>query len=166
MCHRTAGNSDWQLDYQLAGTVAAKSTLVTRVVTIVMICACVFVFSHVWLFVTPWTVAHQAPLLMGFRVLEWVAISSSRGSSQPRDRTHITDIQYWEPAVGRHWIGAVHDLVHFIFIITGDKTRKSQCWRKHGLILNPICFVVVVLFLLYSVFSTVSTALVTHDSAS
>ena len=23
-------------------------------------------FSHVWLFVTPWTVAHQAPLSMGF----------------------------------------------------------------------------------------------------
>ena len=36
-------------------------------------------------FVTPWTiVAHQAPLSMGFfqaRILEWVAISSSRGSS-------------------------------------------------------------------------------------
>ena len=24
------------------------------------------VFSHIWLFVTPWTVAHQAPLSMGF----------------------------------------------------------------------------------------------------
>ena len=39
----------------------------------------------------PWTVARQAPLSMGFfqgRILEWVAISSSRGSSWPRDRTH------------------------------------------------------------------------------
>ena len=26
--------------------------------------------SHVWLFVTPWTVAHQAPLSMGFSRLE------------------------------------------------------------------------------------------------
>ena len=26
------------------------------------------------------------------RILEWVAISSSRGSSQPRDRTHISCI--------------------------------------------------------------------------
>ena len=57
----------------------------------------------------PWTAAHQAPLSMGFRAwhacgpmdcsppgssvhgilqastLEWGAISSSRGSSQPRD---------------------------------------------------------------------------------
>ena len=38
--------------------------------------------SHVRLFVIPWTVAHQAPLSMGFsqaRILEWVAISFSRG---------------------------------------------------------------------------------------
>ena len=46
--------------------------------------------SHVWLFVTPWTVACQAPLSMGIlraRILEWVARPSSRGSSQPRDWT-------------------------------------------------------------------------------
>ena len=44
--------------------------------------------SCVQLFVIPWTVAHQAPLSMGFsqeRILKWVVISSSRGSSQPRD---------------------------------------------------------------------------------
>ena len=36
----------------------------------------------------PWTIADQAPLSMGFfqeRILEWVAISSSRESSQHRD---------------------------------------------------------------------------------
>ena len=40
--------------------------------------------------VTPWTVACQAPLSMGnlqARILELVAMSSSRGSSQPRDQT-------------------------------------------------------------------------------
>ena len=40
------------------------------------------------LFVTLWTLAHQAPLFMEIlqaRILEWVAIPSSRGSSQPRD---------------------------------------------------------------------------------
>ena len=30
------------------------------------ICGCVCVLSHVQLFVTPWTVAHQAPLSLGF----------------------------------------------------------------------------------------------------
>ena len=50
--------------------------------------------------VTPWTVACQAPLSMGFlklkskikikkRIPEWGAISFSRGSSQPRNWTHV-----------------------------------------------------------------------------
>ena len=48
------------------------------------------VLSHVWLFAT---VAHQAPLSMGFSRrefgMEQVAISSSRGSSWPRNQTRI-----------------------------------------------------------------------------
>ena len=40
--------------------------------------------SCVQVLVTPWTVALQAPLSMGIfqaRILEWVAVSFSRGSS-------------------------------------------------------------------------------------
>ena len=51
--------------------------------------------SCVQLFMTPWTVAHQAPLSMGIlqaRILEWVAMPSSRGSSQPRDQTQVSHI--------------------------------------------------------------------------
>ena len=52
----------------------------------------VCVLSHIWLFVTPWTVAHQAPLpgIFQARILEQVAISRSRGSSQFRVWTCIT----------------------------------------------------------------------------
>ena len=100
--------------------------------------------SHVPLFATPWTAAHQAPLSLGFsrqefwsglpfpspvcesekgkevvqscptlsdpmdcslpgssvhgifqaRVLEWVAMPSSRGSSRPRDQTHVSCSAY------------------------------------------------------------------------
>ena len=32
---------------------------------------CVYVLSRVWLFATPWTVAHQAPLSMGFSRQEY-----------------------------------------------------------------------------------------------
>ena len=42
--------------------------------------------SHVWLFVTPWTVARWALLSMGFsrpRTLEWVTMPSSRGAPIP-----------------------------------------------------------------------------------
>ena len=49
--------------------------------------------SCVQLFVTLWTVARQAPLSIGIlqaRILEWVAISFSRESSQPRDQTHVS----------------------------------------------------------------------------
>ena len=49
-----------------------------------------YVFSHVWLCATPWTIARQAPLSMGIlqaRIQEWVVTLSSRGSSQPRDQT-------------------------------------------------------------------------------
>ena len=48
--------------------------------------------SHAQLFVTPWTVTHQTPLSLGIlqaRVLEWVAISSSRVFSEPRDWTPV-----------------------------------------------------------------------------
>ena len=54
---------------------------------------CAWLLSNVRLFVTPWTVAFQAPLSMGIlqaRILEWVAMPSSRGSSQPRDRTQVS----------------------------------------------------------------------------
>ena len=59
-------------------------------------------FSHVSLFVTLWTVAHQAPLSMGIlqaRILGWVAMHSSRGSSQPRDQTRVSSVS----CIGR-WV--------------------------------------------------------------
>ena len=59
-------------------------------------CVCVrLVALCVQFFVTPWGVAYQAPLSMGIlqaRILEWVTMPSSRGSSQPRDRTQASCI--------------------------------------------------------------------------
>ena len=43
----------------------------------------------------PWTAPCQSPLSMGIlqaRILEWVAMTSSRGSSQPRDQTQVSCI--------------------------------------------------------------------------
>ena len=62
-------------------------------------------FSHLVMshsFATPWTVACQAPLCMGFprQILVRVAVSFSRGSSQPRNRTHVSCIGRW---VLYHW---------------------------------------------------------------
>ena len=62
----------------------------------VLWCLCAFVLSccsRVWLFVTLWAIACQAPLSMGIlqaRILEWVAMPSSRGPFQTRDRTCVS----------------------------------------------------------------------------
>ena len=47
---------------------------------------CAELLHHVWHSATLWTVAHQAPLSMGIlqaRILEWVAMASSRGLPYP-----------------------------------------------------------------------------------
>ena len=59
-------------------------------------------FSQVQLFVTLQTKALQAPLSMGMvqaRILEWVAVPSSRESSWPRDQTFVSYVS----CIGR-WV--------------------------------------------------------------
>ena len=54
---------------------------------------CCWVTKLCWLFVTPWTVAHQAPLSMGFSRQEYwsgLPFFSPGESSQPRDWTRIS----------------------------------------------------------------------------
>ena len=66
---------------------AAKNRLCT-------VC-CAESLSCIRLFATRWTVAHHTLLPMGTlqaRIVEWVAVSSSRGSSQPRDQSLVTHI--------------------------------------------------------------------------
>ena len=61
------------------------------------------------LFVTPWTVAHQAPVSMKFSKQEyWSGLPSSRGSSLPRDWTCVSyvscigrQVLYHEGHLGR-----------------------------------------------------------------
>ena len=47
---------------------------------------------------TPWTVAHHPALSMGIlqaRILKWVGMPSSRGSSQTRDWTQVSLLTIW-----------------------------------------------------------------------
>ena len=73
------------------------------------------VLSLVQLFATPWTVAPQAPLSMGIfraRTLEWVAMPSSRESSQPRVGIQVSHI------AGRFftvWATKERTVWHFMF---------------------------------------------------
>ena len=58
------------------------------------LCVCICVFSHVQLFASPWTTvdcSQPGACLWNFpRILEWAAISYSKGSSQARDQTHVS----------------------------------------------------------------------------
>ena len=68
-------------------------------------------FSRVQLCATPETAAHQALLSMGslqVKILEWVTFPSSRGSSQPRDRTQVSHI-----AGGFFTIGATREAYEY-----------------------------------------------------
>ena len=67
------------------------------------------------------TVAHQAPMSMEIlqaRILEWVAMSFSRGSSQPRDQTQVSCI------AGR--------------LSTSSATREAQEYWSGWPILSPV----------------------------
>ena len=54
---------------------------------------------------TPWTIACQAPLhgIFQARILEWVAISSCRAPSWPRDQIHVSRVSYIDRQILNHW---------------------------------------------------------------
>ena len=69
--------------------------------------------------VTPWTVACQALLSMGIipaRILEWVAISFFRGSSQPRDQTHVSCIFCTGRLILYHWVTCTFLNLWLVFV--------------------------------------------------
>ena len=54
---------------------------------------CAWLLSHIQPSVTPWTTVRQPPLSMWIlqaRILEWVAVPSTRRSSQARDQTQLS----------------------------------------------------------------------------
>ena len=54
-------------------------------------------FSHVWLFTTPWTVAHQAPLSMGFSRQEyWRGLPCPPRRDLPNPGVHLLCLLHWQ----------------------------------------------------------------------
>ena len=79
---------------------------------------------------TPWTIAHLGSSAHGVsyvRILEWGAISFSRGSSQPRDQTHRSYVS----CIGRRFL---YHSSHLGLSSTGS--IKSPV-LLHGIILHP-----------------------------
>ena len=82
--------------------------------------------SHVHLFVTPWTVAFH--VIFQARILEWVAISSFRGYSWPKDRSHLSCIS----CIGR-WI-----LYHWA---TWEVPNRLRCFKIFHFLQCWICLI-------------------------
>ena len=64
-------------------------------------------FSPVWLFVTPWTVAHQAPLSMGLSRQEYesgLPCPPPGDLLNPRDWTYVSYISYTWETLSFSWI--------------------------------------------------------------
>ena len=101
-------------------------------------CACSVAQSY--LTVTPWTAACQDPLPMGFfqaRRLEWAAISSSRGSSLPRDQTHISCVSRFGRRILYHYKRALRYMTLYIYIYILYQISS----RKGGALKSGIKFV-------------------------
>ena len=67
---------------------------IRRILSLAM-ALCAQLLSRVWLFVTPMDCSPPGSSVRGIlqpRILEWVAISSSRGSSWLRDQTHVSSV--------------------------------------------------------------------------
>ena len=102
----------------------------------VRVCECIH--SVVSDFEIAWTVARQAPVhgFLQARILEWVAISYSRGFSWPRDRPPISCIscigkQITTCATGRdHWIKHLKIVKMVKFVICILPQYKSVLWAK------------------------------------
>ena len=93
---------------------------------------CMCTLSSIRLFATPWSIAYQAPLSMGFprqEYLAWVAMPSSRESSWPRDRTRIS-------CIGRqilyHWatqeaLWLREKVLRLSFLLAHDARFEAEC---------------------------------------
>ena len=99
-------------------------------------CCCLHVLSHtVWLLATPWTVAHQALLFMGIlqaRRAEWVAMSSSRWSSQPRDRTQLSHIAggFFTVWATREALLSPYFCLFLIAMLGLTHGKSPWCWER------------------------------------
>ena len=87
------------------------------------VCVCVKSLSHAQLFVTLWSVAHQAPLFMELSILEWIDIPFSRGCSKPRDQTQVSHICHCLSHQG----SAIIKITNILNIFTFTFNSSSHC---------------------------------------
>ena len=114
--------------------------------------------SHIRFCATVRTVVRQAPLhgILQARILKWVTMPSSRGSSWPRDWTHVSHVSCAGRRVLYHWQGALflpYSLCGNAGMILRLEWSQGACmddskpgwemapgWGFRGLKFGPSCF--------------------------
>ena len=110
-----------------------------------VVCVCVCVLSHVWLFATPWTIAHHTPLSVKFPNQEYwsgfpFSLSYSRGSSRLRDQTHISvscigrqTLHHWATWEDRYpCLYLYYPLIPFLFFCRANHCREAGLSCRHS----------------------------------
>ena len=86
-------------------------------------------FSYVWLFWEPMVSTVHG--ILQVRILEWVAFPFSRGSSQPRDWTHISYI------VGGYFLSFLKFYLFFISVIFACAFFTAELPGNPEILLSP-----------------------------
>jgi len=79
------------------------------------------------------------------RLLEWVAISSSKGSSQPRDQTHISSIGRWILYHCTSWEAHPSDQIYVVVVQPSSRVQlcvtpwTAAGWVSLSLTISRIC---------------------------
>ena len=92
-------------------------------------CLLLLFFSHVPLFCDPMDCSSPGSFVHGIsqaRILEWVVLFSSRGSSQPRDRTSVSYIGRW---ILYHWTTRE---------VPNMPLAKPFTWQYYDYLLTPL----------------------------
>ena len=130
----SAANSDISMLFGLI--VCRANEFVFRVNSCVCVCVCVCVctrvLSCIWLFVTSWTVIHQAPLSTKFPRQEyWSGLPSPGNLPEPEIRPCLLHLLHWQanslPHLGMfsntfNWAEA------YMTILTEFSFCQTLCW--------------------------------------
>ena len=92
--------------------------------------------NHVWLFATPWTVTLPGSFVHGLlqaKILEWVVVPFSRGSSQPRKQIQAFRIAggfftVWGPGKAHEGIADVENQIQHASLFLKAQLLSSKRW--------------------------------------
>ena len=107
-------------------------------------CACthivivVYSLSHVWLFVTPWTIAHQIPLSMGFPRQEyWSGLPFPSPGDLPDPGVKLASPALQADSLPLSHLGSPHTCFKYVFFIYSPHNQTFILFWMPVIFLQP-----------------------------